>query len=250
MSEANQLVATLKRLLKRRGMTYRDVAQQLGLSEPTLKRLFASGRFTLERLVQVSNLLGYTLAELSREAEASRQQLATLTEQQERELVSDPGLLIVAVCALNHWSMAEILGHYRITEHDCLQHLLHLDALGIIALMPGNRIRLTVSRDFDWLPLGPIRRYFQERALSDFLKSEFAGEEETLAFVHGMLTEPARAQLFDEVRRLRRRMAALHEESLAAPLGKRHGTGLLLALRKWEPDDFARLRREAQEALR
>ncbi len=243
MTEADQLVATLKRLLKRQGLTYREVAKKIELSEPTVKRLFASRRFTLDRLAQISNLAGYTLAELAQEAGASRPRLETLSEAQERELVSDPKLLVVAVCALNQWSMAEIVGHYRIAEHECLQHLLHLDRLRIIDLLPGNRIRLNVARDFDWLPLGPIRRYFQERALNDFLRSEFAGQEETLAFVHGMLTGPARAQLAEELRGLRQRIAALHEESLRAPLAERRGVGLLLATRHWEPDEFAQLRR-------
>ncbi len=243
MTETAQLIATIKRLLKGRGMTYRDVAKKLGLSEPSVKRLFSSERLTVDRLVQLSNLLGYTLAELAKEAIATRQQLDSLTEKQERELVSDPQLLLVAVCALNHWTLAEIVSRYRITETDCLKYLLHLDKLGVLDLLPGNRIRINVSRDFDWLPAGPIRQYFQARGQGDFLTSAFGGENETLAFVHGMLTDQAATQMLEELRRLRQRLAMLHEESLAAPLGKRHGFGLLLAMRTWEPPDFAKLRR-------
>jgi len=103
MTEAVQLISTIKKQLKRQGLTYRDVARALKLSEPSIKRLFASGRFTINRLVQVSNLLGYTLAELSKEALAAQPRLSTLTDKQEREIVSDPKLLIIAVCALNNW---------------------------------------------------------------------------------------------------------------------------------------------------
>jgi transcriptional regulator with XRE-family HTH domain len=243
MTETTQLVKTIKRLLKSRGMTYRDVAKQLGLSEPSVKRLFSSGRLTVDRLVQLGNLLGYTLAELSAEAAAARDKLDSLTEKQERELVSDPKLLVVAVCALNQWTMPEIVSLYRVTENECLKYLLRLDRLRILDLLPGNRIRVNVSRDFDWLPTGPIRQYFQAHGQSDFLKHPFNREDETMAFVHGMLTEQAAAQMIDELRRLRQRLAVLHEESLAAPLSKRRGFGLLLAMRHWEPADFARLRR-------
>ncbi|MDF3035307.1 MAG: domain S-box protein [Paucimonas sp.] len=72
MSEIRQLLATLKRLLKREGKTYRDVAEALGVSEPSVKRLFASGRFSLERLVQVCDYLGFTLNDLVQEAAADR----------------------------------------------------------------------------------------------------------------------------------------------------------------------------------
>lgn len=242
-TETALILATIKRLLKSQGMTYRDVAKKLHLSEPSVKRLFSSGRLTVERLEQVSHLLGYTLAELSREAVSAQARLNTLTEKQERELVSNPKLLLVAVCALNHWSMQDIVGIYQISNTECVKLLLHLDKLRIIDLLPGNRIRLNVSRDFDWLPMGPIRRYFQERGQGDFLKSGFTGEGEAMAFVHGMFTEQAVAQIQEELRRLRQKFSALHEESLSAPLAKRNGIGLLFAMRSWEPDGFARLRR-------
>jgi hypothetical protein len=152
--------------------------------------------------------------------------------------VSDTRLLLVAVCALNHWTLQDILAVYRLTEAECLQKLLHLDRLHLIALMPGNRIRLNVARDFDWLPDGPIRQYFRTEGLDDFLGSGFDKPEQSLAFTHGMLTESALARMQAELRQLRARFAELHEESLASPLPKRRGSGLLLALREWEPAGF------------
>jgi transcriptional regulator with XRE-family HTH domain len=243
MSEASQLVATIKKLLKSQGLTYRDLAKALKISEPSIKRMFSSGRLTIDRLVQISNFLGFTLAELSKEAQAAQPVLHTLTEKQEREVVSDPKLLMVAVCALNHWTMDEIVGLYRLGDAECIKYLLRLDTLRIIDLLPGNRIRLNVSRDFDWLPFGPIRQYFQNKGISEFLQSNFAQDEETMAFVHGMFTDQALAQILDELRRLRKKFAELHEESLSAPLSKRRGIGLLLAMRGWEPADFTALRR-------
>lgn len=243
MSEASQLIQAIKQHLRRQGKTYRDVADALGLSEPSVKRLFASGRFTVDRLVQVSNLLGYTLAELARDAQAAQPRLSTLTETQEREVVSDPRLLLVAVCALNHWEMAEIMQYYRLEPAECIKYLLRLDRLRIIDLLPGNRIRLNVARDFDWLPGGPIRQYFGRHGLAEFLESDFSGRDEAMAFVNGMLTERAIEQMQQELQRLRKRFAELHEESLSAPLADRHGKGLLFAMRTWEPADFSALRR-------
>ncbi len=243
MSEITQLINTLKRELKRQGKTYRDVGTALDLSEPSVKRLFATGQFTLERLVEVCGLLGLSLAELAQEADQGQQRIHTLSDGQERELVSDMRLLLVAVCALNHWTMAQMLQAYRLSEAECVQLLLRLDRLGLIALLPGNRIRLNVARDFDWLRDGPIRRYFREQGLPEFIDSGFRTPGESLDFVHGMLTESARAKLELELRQLRARFALLHEESLAAPLPQRRGTGLLLALREWEPAAFSALRR-------
>lgn len=246
MSEIDQIVTTLKRRLKLEGMTYRDLANALGLSEPSVKRMFANRRFTADRLVEISHLLGFTLAELAQEAAISEGRLHTLTERQERELVSDEKLLLVAVCVLNHWTIAETIQTYNLTEAQVIGRLVKLDRLRLIHLLPGNRVRLNVARDFDWLPHGPIREYFHQQGLDDLLDSKFAGPDEVLTFSHGMLTDAALSKLQTEIRKLRQRFAELHEESLAAPLSKRRGTGLLLAMREWELAAFTLMRRSAR----
>ena len=243
MNETDRLIATLKRQLKRQGWTYRQLAGRLGLSEPSVKRLFASGRFTLARLIEIAGLLGFTLAELAAEAGADQQRLRTLSEAQEAELVADEKLLLTAVCVLNHWSVADITATYALTPTQVLGRLARLDRLRLIQLLPGDRVRLNVARDFDWLPDGPIRRFFLRHGIDDFLASRYTGRDETLAFSHAMLTDAAIAKLQAELRRLRQRFAELHEESLSAPLSRRSGTGLLLAMREWELPAFTRLRR-------
>ena len=243
MTEQIHLISTIKRQLRQQGKTYRDLAIELGLSEPSIKRLLSSGQLSVDRLIQVSHFLGFTLAEIAQEAALSQSRLRTLSEAQEKELVSDPKLLLVAACVLNHWGLLDIVRAYRLSETECLKRLLKLDKLHLINLLPGNRIRLNVSRDFEWLANGPIRRYFREEGLSDFLNGAFSQNDETLTFTHAMLTESATIKMQAELAKLRQRFSELHDESLSAPLAKRRGTGVLLAMREWEPVGFTALRR-------
>jgi transcriptional regulator with XRE-family HTH domain len=242
-AEIIQLVATIKRELKSQGLTYRDVGRALKLSEASVKRVFASERFTVTRLAQVSELLGLTLAELLRESTASLPQLDILTREQETQLVADDVLLLVAVCSLNHWTLTDITSVYAITNTDVVKRLRILDRMGIIELLPGDRIRRRAKRDFDWIPDGPIRTYFAKQGLPDFLKGPFADDDESLDFANGMLTRSAQAELKLELRRLRAKLVSLHEQSIPAPLTEKDGIGLLLAIRQWEPLAFRRLRR-------
>ncbi len=53
------------------------------------------------------------------------------------------------------------------------------------------------------------------------------------------------AELKAEMESLRQELAALHAQALDVPLAARPGTGLLLAMREWEPPGFAALRRPA-----
>ena len=75
MSERAQLIASIKRQLKSQGLTYRDVAQALKLSEPSVKRVFSSERLTVDRLSQISEMLGFTMAELLQESASSASRL-------------------------------------------------------------------------------------------------------------------------------------------------------------------------------
>jgi hypothetical protein len=87
-------------------------------------------------------------------------------------LIADNKLLLVAVCAFNHWSLADITSTYRPTQAEGLKRLLLLDRMGVIALMPGDRIRPRVARDFDWRPGGPIRQMFIAQGPADFLAGQ------------------------------------------------------------------------------
>ncbi|MBK1615705.1 transcriptional regulator [Rubrivivax gelatinosus] len=242
-SEQSQLIVTIKRLLKAQGHTYRELAAALKLSEPSVKRLFSSQRLTVDRLAQIGDFLGYTMAEILQESADSMPRLQTLTLAQEAALVSNTKLLLVAVCAFNHWSVDDIVRAYRLSRAECLKQLLSMDRLQIIDLLPGDRIRLRVARDFAWLPDGPIHRFFMRQGVHDFLQGEPGAADQGLEFVYGMLTRDAQAELLVELRRLRTKLAALHDESASAPIGQRRGTSVLVAMRDWEPEGFRALRR-------
>ncbi len=246
MTERKQLLTTLKRKLRERGLTYRDIAAALRLSEASVKRLLSTGNLSIERLFEICGLLDMTLAELTQAASASSQRIVCLDEEREAELVSDPKLLLVATCALNHWRLVDIIDHYQLDEAECLRHLLALDRMRLIDLLPGNRIRINVARDFDWLPGGDIARFFAGRGRDDFLADQFDGDTESLFFVHGMLTPEARRQFMANLRKLRQQFSEFHDDCVQATIGERQGTAMLLAIREWEPPDFARLRRRPE----
>jgi DNA-binding Xre family transcriptional regulator len=69
MRQTNLIVETLKRELRKQGINYQQVAQQLDLSESSVKRLFAERSFTLTRLVQVCELLNLEFSDLVHQME-------------------------------------------------------------------------------------------------------------------------------------------------------------------------------------
>lgn len=243
MSQSAELIDALKRLLKSHGKTYADVAQCLGLSEASVKRRFSKGTFTLHTLESICDWLQIDMLELVLGATQNQQDLSQLSEAQETELVSQPQLALVAVCVMNHWSLKRIVATYTITEAECVTHLLTLDRLGMIRLLPENRVRLRIARDFAWRPGGPIHRFFQGRVQSDFLDANFQQTGELLRFQQAMLSTADNQRIQQKIQRLMQELAELHAEGVAAPGDARYGTALLIALRPWEPDVFAAMRR-------
>lgn len=247
MAQTRSLVTALKQVLKTRGMTYADVARGLGMSEASVKRVFARRTFTLERLDEVCELLGIEITDLGRMVEHESERLSELTRGQETELVADPKLLLVAVHAINHWTLDEIVANYLISKPECIRLLAKLDRLGIIDLLPNNRIKVLVARNFSWLPDGPIQRYFGAQVQTDFFGTRFDGNGERMAFMSGMLSRASNAVIQHHMRRLCAEFAELHNQDAELPLQERFGTSLLVALRPWAPASFKALLRKPGE---
>lgn len=239
MSQTQFLVATLKRELKGRGVTYAQVAAYLKKSEASVKRQFSLQNFNLSTLESICELIDLALYDLVQIAEDTQSGLRQLSAAQEAELVADPVRMLVAVCVLNHWTLAQIVSIYRIREPDCIGHLVYLDRLGLIRLLPENRVKLRIARDFAWLPDGPIHTFFKRHAQSDFLDAPFNQSGEVFRFQQAMVTPAANARFQIRLQRLLEEFSELHEDSLSAPAEARFGTGLLVAMRSWEPAEFA-----------
>jgi DNA-binding Xre family transcriptional regulator len=238
MAQTAALLKTLKQALKAAGFTYQHVAQHLGMSEANVKRLFATQRVTLQRLEQICGLMQLDLSDLFALYDESRQRISNLTQEQERELVSDARLLLVAVSVRNHLSYEDIITHYQISEAECIRCLARLDRLKIIDLLPNNRIKLLIDEYFNWLPHGPIERFFQQQIQAQFLKSNFSKERELRLFEFGLLGDSSTQMMINKLKALAVEFTDLHRQDLKMPLEKRYNQGLLVAIRPWDLEVF------------
>lgn len=243
MAQTKAMVDALKNVLKARGITYARLASGLGLSEASVKRIFAARSFTLERLDQVCAFLAIEITDLARIVAHESEIPAQLSWDQEKELVSNTKLLLVAVHALNHWTFDQIFEANTFSKAECIRLLARLDKLGIIDLLPNNKIRVRVARNFAWLSDGPIQQYFRAQVEGDFFRSRFDQEGDLMVFVNGMLSRASNAAIQDRIRRLSAEFSEFHHQDLGLPLSERLGTSLLVAMRPWTPEPFKKFRK-------
>lgn len=243
MPQTHALIASLKKCLKAQDLTYRDVAEKLELSEASVKRLFAEENFSLERLEQICGLLGMEIADLVKQMEADQQRIHELSEEQERELAADAGLLLVAFLAVNGWSFTEILQRHKLTEAELIRHLARLDRIHLIELLPQNRIKLLIAPNFSWRRNGPIQQFFTKNLQEDFLKSQFNDKAANFQFLSGMLTNSSIEQLRKKSQQLAQEFHTLNWQDRSAPLTQREPYTVMLACRPWKASVFEPLRK-------
>lgn len=244
MSSTRDLVTALKAELRRAGITYARLAPELGLAESSVKRLFAKGDLSLARIDQVLALLQIDFADLARQVASAQPVRQQLTLEQERAVVADPRLLLVAICALSQWSFDEIVQTYALHKAELVAALVALDRIGILELRANNRYRLKIDKTFRWRPHGPVMQFFRSHAVGDYYEGGFDGEGELLLMVHGQI-QPSQAHAFNErLQRLAQDFAHQHLADRMLPAAQRRAYTIVIGMRSWLFAPFRAMMRE------
>ncbi len=243
MQASKQILASVRAALRQRGMTYRQLADALGLSEATIKRDFSRGDFSLRRLDAICVALELSLTELTQGTGALSPTQTQLSEQQERALVRDPRLLLLTYLLVNDWKLADITTSFALDENAVVCLLLRLDELKIVSYRPPNRVKKLTARNFSWRDDGPVQGFFLTRVAPEFLRGRFDQPSDELRFIGGTLSAASLARMKLSMAELVEEFETLARQDSRLPLELRDGCSALLALRKWEFSEFTRLRR-------
>ena len=242
MSTSADLVTVLKKELKSAQMTYADLALALGMAESSVKRMLSKGDMPLSRIDEICRALRLDFAELAKRV-ADMQPLVTgLTEVQEKAVVADKKLLLVAICVLSQWTLEQITASYRLSQAECIKYLAQLDRIGIIELKPLNRYRLKLAKTFRWRPHGAVMHFFRDNALLDYFSGGFDGGGEGLLLVHGSISPGLAPSFMERMQRVAQDFAQQHQADQKLDAKNREGYTLLLAMRSWEFEAFSALR--------
>ncbi len=241
------IVQTLKQQLRQSGITYRKLAERIGVTESAVKQMFAAGNFSLKRLDEICDVLSIDYAELVEIAATRASHTDVLTIDQEKELVSDIHLLLMAYCLVNHWTVPDVLQRYDISETDAISLLARLDRMKLIELLPGNKVRLLITNSFRWQPNGPIELFFRSQVQNEFFRGSFQGDGALRLVKNGDITRASQRLLVDRLRGIGQLFDDINREERKQPLTKRQGTTMILAIRNWEFQVFSRLERPGQE---
>jgi DNA-binding Xre family transcriptional regulator len=239
MNETERMLAALKRCLRARGMTYRRLGQVLGLSESSVKRLFADESFTLSRLERVCSALDMSVVDLARMAAGAsairdaQAQTFSLTLEQERALASNASLLACFYLLLNGRSVEETERRLGLTPRAMRTFLSRLAAARLVDVDSQRKVRLHARLPIAWRSDGPVRKLYERQVRAEFLQSAFSAPSEALSFHSAELSPASVRILLRKIERLSADFADLAALDVQLPPREKTSVALLLACRPW-----------------
>lgn len=162
------ITRALRAALKSRGLTYKDLAAKLDVSEQTIKRLFRERDCSLSRLVQVCDAIGISFYDLTSGASEQPEPTTTLSAEQEEFLAANPSHFAVLMHLVYKVDVAAIRERFQLSERRLFCYLRDLDRLGLIELGAHNHARLLIQGHILWTMGGPMQPHLR-KLCSDFV---------------------------------------------------------------------------------
>ncbi len=125
-----------------------------------------------------------------------------------------------------------------------MQLLARLDKLKMITLLPNNRYKTLISKDFKWQKNGPLEQFLSNEVISCFLNSSFNEPNESRFYLNGSYSQSSIDILLTKLEQLKLDAAHLNKQDAKLPLVHRHHLGLFTAMRLWELSLFKKMKRE------
>jgi transcriptional regulator with XRE-family HTH domain len=234
MSQTKDILNALKKCLRAKGLTYRDVAEALGLSEASVKRIFSEQTFSVSRLEEVCRFLDMTIYDLARMTrQSTADDLTQLTEAQEQGLADDPLVLTYFYLMITGRTPDAIAKEFGLDDRQQNTMLVRLSRLKLVELYPTNNGRLLTSNRILWRTDGPIEKMYRKQVEASFLDACFGADDEMFRFEMGELSTASASIVRKKIDRLIRELDDYVELDISAPRDAKKSYGLLLAFRPW-----------------
>lgn len=183
----SEMINNLKIYLKKRKLSYRILAREIGMSESGLKKLMNAKDISLQRLVNICQVLGISVADLIKDEEVSR---VSFSSQQELEFEKNPILFQVYwLLVYERRSADKIQTALRLNKGEMFKLLRKLDKINLIKISENDRLIIPTIKAISWTGQSHfIRKLYKEWSLNFLEKiakpySESSDEHYTIRYL-------------------------------------------------------------------
>ncbi len=176
--ESQVVINILKRVLKSKGLNYGDLAQMLGISRDSVKRIFSQGTITLDRLIKICNHLEVDFHDLNllMEIDHALKEFEFSTEQELFFAKNFPCLIFYRLI-FTYDSIKDLARDYDLDENTITKILAELDELKLIEWLPGNEVKILGRQKFTSKDK-PIFKAYSNRIKTVLREESYEGEGE------------------------------------------------------------------------
>jgi transcriptional regulator with XRE-family HTH domain len=159
-----KLRSVIKKLMRKNGFTYRDLAAVLKLSESSVKRIMNGGDLEVERVVRIADWLGYSVSVLFELASTDGDgRPLLLTEKQEAFLVANPKAAYLDLRLLLGESTREFAAAHGMSHGAVLRLLYGLERAGLVDVLSDDRAKIKFRGPYAWREGGEMVNAYLKR---------------------------------------------------------------------------------------
>lgn len=177
--EVELLLEALKRILKQRGIGYQDIADELEVSLPTVKRILNRSGLPIERMLSICRIAGVELADVLKIAGEMRPRHFVFSKEQDELFADRPAFLGYFMCLAEEGkSPLEIERGAGISRLSTERYLRVLEEVGLLERLENHRVRLLAEPPFGFGPGSRVLRQMQGEFLRRVTEKVTAGSED------------------------------------------------------------------------
>lgn len=153
-----------KDLLKKKNLTYEEVAQQLGCSLPTVNRILGPEEITLTRMLELCEILDLPFSDLAAMTKEDTQKEERFTEEQEAFLAKNGYFFSYFIKLLSNETPKQIAEKYGLSQKSTDKYLIALENKGLIKVTGKNKVR-AAFQSMPTLGKGPLGKTYYEKII-------------------------------------------------------------------------------------
>jgi len=211
-SEMKTILDAVKQVLKDRGLSYRAVAENIDVSEQTVKRLFnGRGDVSLNRILKICDVVGIQFSDLMELVSRPSLESFTLSSEQEQYLLEHPDHQSYFRLLVEGMSPEDIESKKQISRTSTQTFLRDLEELGVIQRQPFDRCKLMHRGSWIFQAGSPL---YKESMPKSFEKMVETFSNPTFKPTHGGLVSGSSKMTSETASKCEQELKALINESL------------------------------------
>lgn len=233
LGECDRLSLAIKIVMKRKHVRHVDLAAALNLSVPTMKRTLSRGPLSLERLMEICDLLEISFYELVEMAkDHAGEALSWMSEEQEEFLFKNPDATEFLIRMMNGASPEQIQKQVGLSTIQNQMYLVKLENHGLLFKVKQNLYKLNPTVLRGARPGGKLDQDFNRRCsevVPQMIKEGLIDKSTTA--IGFQLSEKARKDLKQQFRELLNRFSAIErQEAKTLSPSKLQSTAVIISV--------------------